>query len=68
MSMIFDTAINVSMINTSDNVWNNSKNMKNDIKISHKTPMSNCICMMLKTIKSTVLCTISSYDNTAIIQ
>ena len=27
------------MINTSDNVWNNSKNMKNDIKISHKTPL-----------------------------
>ena len=29
---------------------------------------SSCICYMLKTIKSTVLCTISSYDNTAIIQ
>ena len=68
-------------INTSDNTWNNSKNISKLVTKLHwnmVTTMeyskwslvtrSSCRCMMLKSIKSTVLCTISSYDNTAIIQ
>ena len=77
--MIFDTAINI-FHDKFKYIRYGIQKMRNNIKISpleygyyreyskwSLVARSSCICMMLKTIKSTVLCTISSYDNTAII-